>query len=245
MADETENAETPDQEPPKKTKRPPQIVYLYGAAADRRNRAARRSRTGRQPRQIRLGRDKKTVVRRNRRIPVTLKWVKENCEELRRHIAAGVIWLEDSNRTRAPEGALKELGLWTDPTSTGRNYPTTSKAAYNDNAPEDSDEETEETEDLTKTPDDEDETGGLEDSEEDDDQDEEGDEPEGEDPEDDEVEEEPQPLPDGYESFAKKELLALFEGRLDVPEDDGRAEPRNAVLIEALAAWEDEHFTSE
>jgi len=48
---------------------------------------------------------------------------------------------------------------------------------------------------------------------------------------------EPEPLPEGYADFTKRELLALFEGRLDVPENT-----RNATLVEALAAWEDENF---
>ena len=51
------------------------------------------------------------------------------------------------------------------------------------------------------------------------------------------TEPEAEPLPEGYADFTKRELLTLFEGRLDVPENT-----RNATLIEALAAWEDENF---
>ena len=44
-------------------------------------------------------------------------------------------------------------------------------------------------------------------------------------------------LPEGYAEFTKKELIALFEGRCDVPEDT-----RNATLVEHLAAWEDANY---
>lgn len=256
MSDETATTEAQDQESPnKKRRRRPTIVYLYGASADRRNRAARRSRTGRQPRQVRLGLHKKTIVRRNRRVPVTLQWVEENREELKAKIAEGVIWVEDSSRKRAPDRWLKEMGLWTDPKSLVRNYPTTNKAAYNDNVSEDADEGEDDgrldfdegedvdlddlTEDLENTPDDEDETEGLEDSEEDDDQDEEGDEPEGEDPEDDPSDDEPDEPdePEGIlEAMAGSEDVTIPNTKTGkpLPEDW-----RDSIKKDLLALMED------
>ena len=210
MAEETDT-------PKKRPAANPQVVYLYGAAADRRNKTARRSRTGRVPRQIRLGADMKTVVRRNKRVPVTLKWLKANIADVKAKIASGLIWVEDSSRKRAPEEWLKEMGLWVDPREGARNFPTAPKAVYNDNPSDDGGY-------MADTPEDEDETEGFESEEDDQDEEEDVTTP---------VRTAGEPLPKGWGEFVKRDLLALMEEReIPIGEDT-----RNDTLIADITAW--------
>lgn len=52
-----------------------------------------------------------------------------------------------------------------------------------------------------------------------------------------------EPLPEGWEDFKKKDLLALIDERgIEVPlRDNGKPDERNATLLKVLALWEQEN----
>jgi hypothetical protein len=177
-----------------------------------------------------MGKDMKVVVRRNRRVPVTLDWVEVNREDLKAKIADGLIWLEDSARKRASDKMLKKLGLYTAPKDMPkRNYPTSSKAAYNDNLSTADDEESEEPEEESEEEPEEE----PEETEEEADDEQEEEESEGEPEDTASFKTAGKPLPEGWKDLVKRELLTLMEERgMEIPEDQ-----RNDNLIEHIEEW--------